>query len=132
MCNPNDIDDLKVKLQKRRLLQRERDVEAASGSTMSEPWPKPVNGSQKSPYVPARRALHPVPQFPCLSFPGPKEDSVRDPRRAAGHLGRNSSQTSDRVSTTKRANQVRERFGKSDASSPFVCALATTTATQVS
>ena len=63
MCGP---DDLKVKLRKRRHLERRSvgDAEAASGSTMKEPWPKPVNDSQKSPKVPARRALHPVLQFP--------------------------------------------------------------------
>ena len=66
VCGPNVIDDLKVKLQKRRARERRSigDAEAASGSTMKEPWPKPVGGSQKSPKVPARRALHPVPQIP--------------------------------------------------------------------
>ena len=90
MCGSNVIDDLKVELQKRRAREERSvgDAEAASGSTMKEPWPKPVGDSQKSPKVPARRALHP-------------EDSVRVPKRAAGHLGRSSSQTSDRVSTTR-------------------------------
>ena len=90
--------------------------EAASGSTMKEPWPKPVNDSQKA-RIPARRALHPFTKFPRLRFPGPKEYSV------------------DRVSTTKQATQVVEQFGaesvkqtprKSGSSSPFVCALPTT------
>ena len=66
MCGPNVIVDLRVKLQKRRNLEWKSvgDAEAASGSTMEEPWPKPVNDLQKSPKVPARRALHSVPQFP--------------------------------------------------------------------
>ena len=51
--------DLKVKLQKRRNLERKsvEDAEAASGSTMEEPWPKPVGDSQESPKVLAREAL---------------------------------------------------------------------------
>ena len=81
-----------------------------------EPWPKPVDDSQKA-RIPARRALHPSPKFPRLRFPNPKEYSV------------------DGVSTTKQATQVVQQFGaesvkqtpkKSGSSSPFVCALPTT------
>ena len=36
--------------------------ETASGSTMKEPWPKPVDDSQKA-RIPARRALHPFPEI---------------------------------------------------------------------
>ena len=41
--------------------------------------------------------------FRDQKFPGRKEDSVRVPKRAAGHLGRSSSQISDSVSTQKHA-----------------------------
>ena len=103
MCGPNVIDDLKVKLQKRRARERRNvgDAEAASGSTMKEPWPKPVGDSQKSPKVPAKELFILFRKFRGLRIPGRKEDSVRVPKRAAGHLARSSSQTSDRLSTTR-------------------------------
>ena len=66
--------------------------EAASGSTVKKPWPKPVHDSQKA-RIPAKRALHPFPEISAPGFPGPKEYSV------------------DRVSTTKQATQVVEQFG---------------------
>ena len=59
------------------------------------------NPGQKNPKVPARKLFILFRNFRDLRFPGRKEYSVRVPKRAAGHLGRSSSQTSDRVSTTK-------------------------------
>ena len=79
MCGPNVIDDLRMKLQKRRAQKEERrDAEAASGNTMKEPWPKPVGDSQN------RRCLQEelfilFLKFRGLRIPGHKEDSVRLP-----------------------------------------------------
>ena len=88
MCGPNVIVDLKVILQKRRNLERKNvgDTEAASGSTMEEPQPKPGNDSQKRPKVPAKELFILFRNFRGLRFPDRKEDSVRVPKRAAGHL----------------------------------------------
>ena len=58
MCGSNVIDDLRVKLQKRRAQKEEsRDAEAPSGSTKSQLATHSTEGA-------CQRALHPVPQIP--------------------------------------------------------------------
>ena len=96
MCGPNVIDDLRVKLQKRRAQKEERrDAEAASGSTM-----------KLATHRKARRCL-PEELFILfrkprgLRIPGHKKDSVRVPKRAAGYLARSCSEIFGRVSTTR-------------------------------
>ena len=89
--------------------------ETASGSTMKEPWPKPVDDSQRPEYLPEELFIL-SPEISAPEFQ-PKEYSV------------------DGVSTTEQATQVVQQFGaesvkqtpkNSGSSSPFVCALPTT------
>ena len=51
--------------------------------------------------MPARRALHPVPQFPRPEDSRTQGGFSPSSQRAAGHLATSSSQTSGRVSTTR-------------------------------
>ena len=63
-----------------------------SGSTMKEPWPKPVDDSQKT-RIPARRALHP---FPEISAPEVSKSQGVFSRRSLHNKTSNSSSSTVR------------------------------------
>ena len=90
--------------------------ETASGSTMKEPWPKPVDDSQKA-RIPARRALHP---FPEISAP--------EVSKSQGVFSRRSLHNKTRTQVVQQfgAESVKQTPKTSGSSSPFVCALPTT------
>ena len=104
MCGPNVIGNLRVKFQKRRAPER-KSVEMQK-RPLAARWRYPGQ-SQLATHRKARSCLPEelfilFRKFRGLRIPGHKEDSVRVPERAAGHLARSSSSTSGREDVHER------------------------------